>query len=263
MLGAIIGDVVGSRYEVFNAKTYDFNLYSKISRFTDDTALTIATIKCLLEENNDFGKYYRIYCLKNPIRGYGRKFLLWSLFNKKTPNNSFGNGSAMRVSPIAYISDNLEEVLKITEKSCVSTHNHLEAIKGSKAIVTCIFLARKNKSKKEIKSFIEKEYGYDLSKTIEEYHNKYKSDATCQNSVPQAIVAFLDSKDFISCLRNAIYIGGDSDTVACMACGIAEAFYNEIPNELVEFTLSKLKKEHITLLIQFYFKYAEDINYLN
>ncbi|AUM93864.1 TPA: ADP-ribosylglycohydrolase family protein [Clostridium botulinum] len=254
MIGSIIGDIVGSSYELMNTNKKDFNLYRKISRFTDDTVLTISTADCLLREGN-FKDFYRTHTLKYPLRGYGSKFLVWAYFNKKNPNYSFGNGGAMRVAPIAYIFNDLYTVLEITEKSCIATHNHPEGIKGAKAIAACIYLARQDCSKEEIKQYIENEYKYNLNISVEEFHSKYRSNATCQNSIPQAIVAFLESTDFESCLRNAIYIGGDSDTVSCMACGIAEAYYKEIPYDIFEFCFRKLNNNQKSIIKDFYNKY--------
>lgn len=161
MIGAIAGDIIGSVYEFINTKNKNFKLFTPLSRYTDDTVLTIATADCILHDG-DFAEYYRKYCIHNPFRGYGSRFLLWSLLNRKEPYNSMGNGSAMRVSPIGYKAKSLEEAMSLAKASASVTHNHTEGIKGAQAIVAAVYLSNHNCSKKEIKEFIEKEFGYDL-----------------------------------------------------------------------------------------------------
>lgn len=256
LLGAISGDIIGSTYEILNTNRKDFNLFRPFSRYTDDTVLTIATADCLLSEG-DFSEFYKRYCRQNLGRGYGGRFLGWSLSTKKEPYNSLGNGSAMRVSPIAYVASSLEEALYLAKESAIVTHNHPEGIKGAQAIATSMYLAYKNVSKENIKEYIENEFKYEIL-TLDEFTKKGKPDTTCQNNVPQAISAFLESDDFETCIRNAISLGGDSDTVACMAGGIGEAFYKEIPEKILNNTYKKLNTKFIKIIDEFSSKYNND-----
>lgn len=255
MLGAIIGDIVGSIYEWNNIKTKDFQLFKDECFFTDDTVMTIAVAEGLMNggTKNDFieamKKYGRLY----PDAGYGSSFEDWIFSDSKSPYNSFGNGSAMRVSSIGWAFDNLLEVEKYAEISSSVTHNHPEGIKGAKATAACIFLARKGKSKDEIKNYIESKYGYNLSRSLNEIRENYCFNETCQETVPEAIIAFLESRDFEDAIRNAISLGGDSDTLAAITGSIAEAFYS-IPEEIVKKALSKLDKQLIKIYIDFYEK---------
>lgn len=254
IIGAIAGDIIGSIYEWKNIKSTDFPLFNDKCIFTDDTVLTIAITDCILH-NKDFSKTIKEYGLKYIDVGYGSRFKKWLLNDSLEPYNSFGNGSAMRVSPVGFWCDMIEDVMKLAEKTSIVTHNHIEGIKGSQAIATAIFLARNGYSKKEIKLFIEQRFKYNLNFTLDEIRPNYQFEVSSQKSVPQAIVAFLESSDFESALRLAISIGGDSDTLACMTGGIASAFYNEIPNEIVEFIFSKLPIEFIDIVLSFNNKY--------
>lgn len=241
MLGAIIGDIVGSRFEGTNFKKFDFDLFNERCTFTDDTICTIATADWLLNEEQSVDSYISIlrkWCRKYPQRGYGFMFKKWLCQQDPKPYSSFGNGSAMRVSPIGWRFNSLEETLKYAEMSACVSHNHPEGVKGAKAIASAIFLARTSSAKKEIKLYIEREFGYDLSRTCEQIRPTYSFDATCPGSVPEAILAFMDGENFEDVLRLAISLGGDSDTLACMAGGIAEAFYginDSIRNEALTF----------------------------
>ncbi|MEZ4847599.1 MAG: ADP-ribosylglycohydrolase family protein [Bacteroidia bacterium] len=250
MLGAIIGDVIGSRFEKENIKSKTFELFTKDSRYTDDTVLTIATADKLIN-GGDYAQLYRKYAQKHPLAGFGGTFRKWMTGIIDGPYNSWGNGSAMRVSPVGYAFDTEEEVLEEAKISASVTHNHSEGIKGAQAVAMAIFVARKGQSKPEIKTYIEQTFQYDLSQTIEEIRPEYKFDVSCQGSVPQAIIAFLESTDFEDAIRTAISIGGDSDTIACISGAIAEAFYGGIPEELVEQTLARLPKSFKKIIEDF------------
>lgn len=246
MLGAIIGDVVGSLYEFKSDKTKDFPLLAQGSRLTDNSIMTIAVgYACAdsdLNNEKDFKSsvawYMRRIGRQYPDAGYGGMFARWLMSDIMPPYNSFGNGSAMRVSPVAWVARSLEEAEKLAKWSAEVTHNHPEGIKGAQAIASAIFLAREGKSKSEIKEYIEKNY-YSLDFTLDEIRPSYKFDVTCQGSVPQAIQCFLESTDFEDAIRNAISLGGDGDTQAAMAGAIAEAFYG-IPENIKQMIMEKI-----------------------
>ena len=254
MLGAIIGDIIGSVYERESFKSIDFELFTKDSCFTDDTALTIATAECI-QKKGEYTEFYQTYGKKYPGVGYGGTFMNWIFSENPQPYNSWGNGSAMRVSPIGYMFDNLEETLMEAEKSAAVTHNHPEGIKGAQAIATAIFLAREGRSKLEIKEYIEKQFGYDLKRKIDEIRPSYKFDVSCQGSVPESIIAFMESTDFESAIRLAISLGGDADTMAAMAGSIAEPFYDEIPKFMIKECKNRLPDEFLKVIADFYDKY--------
>ena len=239
MFGAIIGDIVGSRFEWHNIKTKDFELFHKDCEFTDDSVMTIAIAKALHEskKNNyqdlesqldywmhEIGKRY-------PNCGFGGNFYRWIMNDKHEAYNSYGNGSAMRTSECGYIAESLEEAIMLAERCAAITHNHPEGIKGAKATTACIYLAREGKSKEEIREYINNNF-YTLDFNLDEIRPSYRFDVSCQGSVPQAIEAFLESESFIDAIRNAISIGGDSDTIAAITGGIAEAYYG-IEQELI------------------------------
>ena len=252
MIGAIIGDIIGSTYEfenIINSK--DFNLFTRASSFTDDTVMTIAVGQALvntykekdiikiqqelIKQMQSFGYSYPSFY---PNLGYGARFKYWLTEKNPEPYNSFGNGSGMRVSSVAWLYDNLEDINKYAEITASVSHNHPEGIKGACAIASAIYLARQNKSKEEIKKYIEGKFKYTFE-AISEIRKWHTFDETCQVTVPIAIQAFLEGKDFEDVLINAIYAGGDTDTIACMACSIAEAYY-EIPDKFLEFCYSKI-----------------------
>jgi len=259
MIGAISGDIIGSVYEWNNIKTTEFSLLSDDIFFTDDTVLTIATADCILNKK-DFAAIYRSYCLKYPGRGYGGSFLNWAESGSSLPYGSWGNGSAMRVSPIGFAFDEIEKVLEIAEKSAIVTHNHPEGIKGAKSVAAAVFLAKQGKSREEIKSFIEDEFRYDLSESIDSIREWYSFDVSCQGSVPQAIRAFYESENFEDAIRKAISIGGDSDTIACITGGIAEAFYKVIPEKIKIAVFKVIDSDMKKIIYDFYHNYFPDIN---
>jgi ADP-ribosylglycohydrolase len=233
MIGAVIGDIIGSRLEKNNIKRKDFDFFTKESRFTDDTVLTIAIADCILN-SKDYEKTVKNYGRAYPFAGYGGTFKKWLGGIIKGPYNSWGNGSAMRVSPVGFAFEEEEKVLEEAKKSAEITHNHIEGIKGAQAIAMAVFLGRKGKSKDEIKAYTEQKFGYDLNRTIDEIRPDYKFDVSCQGSVPESIIAFLESENFEDAIRNAISIGGDSDTIASMTGAISEAYYKSVPDELIE-----------------------------
>lgn len=250
MIGAIIGDIIGSVYEWRPVKSTEFSLYQKESRFTDDTVLTIATAESILRKI-DFAENYKRWALKYPKAGYGKIFMDWTNSDSLLPYNSWGNGSAMRISPVGFAFDKIDDVFLTAENSAKVTHNHPEGIKGAQTVASAIFLARQNSSKEEIKNFIENNFGYDLSRNLDEIRPKYKFDVSCQGSVPESIISFLESVDYESAVKNAVSLGGDSDTMACIAGGIAQAYYKKIDRKLIDFAFSKLSQEMIVIINEF------------
>ena len=252
MLGAITGDVVGSIYEGQSIKTKNFELFNPRRYFTDDTVLTIAVADTLLTSGNYAEKlkeYYRLY----PNAGYGKSFQVWGMSDNVEPYNSWGNGSAMRVSPIGFAFDDLDTVLQEAKRSADVTHNHPEGIKGAQATASAIFLARKGYSKSEIKSYVETTFKYNLNQQLDQI---LPATVSCQGSVPQAMIAFLESIDFEDAIRNAIFIGGDSDTLACITGGIAQAFYGGVPQEIAQQTMRILEQHLGAIANTFNSKYS-------
>ena len=273
MLGAIIGDTVGSVYEFHNTKDYDFTLFNAESGYTDDSVMTMAVARWLLTDSEhtyqkleDTMVEFAEQC-PCPMGGYGTGFYYWLFhpeglypFNDqygtspyesatgRHPYGSWGNGSAMRASAVGWFFDTLEETERVAAISAAITHNHPEGIKGAQATAAAIFLARNGKTKEEIRDYIEKTYGYDLHKTWEYWHPIYDWEDSCQGTVPQAMIAFLDSTDFEDAIRKAVSLGGDSDTLACITGSIAEAFYKEIPKEMADRVQTLLPQEFADLL---------------
>ena len=252
MLGAIIGDTVGSVYEFNNIKTTHFPLFDPRCNYTDDSILTMAVAQWLLTDPQhgmdtletiflDFAKKYPC-----PMGGYGGGFSHWlfhpekltdydgneELQGKRHPYNSYGNGAAMRCSANGWMFDTLEKTERVAGLSAAITHNHPEGIKGAQSTSAAIFMARHGASKEEIRNYISAKYGYNLNRTCDEIRPVYDWDSSCQGTVPEAMVAFFDSTDFESAIRLAVSLGGDSDTLACITGGIAEAYYKFIPDEV-------------------------------
>ncbi len=250
IIGAVIGDVIGSVFEWNNIKKTDFDLFNPKCDFTDDTVLTIAVADCILNKK-DFAKTIWEYGRKYRGRGYGGSFRNWLQEDDLKPYGSFGNGSAMRASAVGFAYNDIETIMEVAKQSAEVTHNHPEGIKGAQATATSIFLSRQGKSKQEIKDYITHTFDYNLDFTLDEIRPTYKFDVTCQGSVPQAIVAFLESSDFENAIRLAISIGGDSDTIACITGGIASAFYKQIPTEIMNFVVDKLPNEYIEIMNKF------------
>ena len=240
MLGALVGDIVGSVYEWRNIKTTDFPLFSEESWVTDDSVMTIAVAHTLLDAFDgqsisqaklvqNMQAYGRLY----PDAGYGGRFYCWLKSRYPKPYGSYGNGSAMRVSPVAWAAKSLEDAERLAAATAEVTHDHPEGIKGAQAVAACIFMARQGAANDEIRRYIEDTYAYDLGFKLDDIRPSYEFDVSCQGSVPQAIVAFLESADFEDAIRRAVSIGGDSDTIAAITGSIAQARYG-IPAEIAE-----------------------------
>ena len=249
MYGAILGDIIGSPYEFDdnNIKTKEFPLFRFDSEFTDDSVMTIAVADALLrirtehdehideDDREAKDRFIMTQSLKRwgntyPDAGYGVRFIKW-LRSGEGPYGSYGNGSAMRVSPAGWLYGSMEETMQMAELSAVVTHDHPEGIKGAKAVASAIYLARTGASKSEIKTYIESEFGYDLSRTCDEIRPSYHHVETCQATVPEAVTAFLEGQDFEDVIRTAVSLGGDCDTLTCIAGSMAEAFYG-VPDDL-------------------------------
>lgn len=245
MLGAIIGDIIGSVYEWHNVKTQDFPLFTRESRFTDDSVMTVATAEAILNSRAEkmpfprsygyaklYAGQYKIYGHRYPDCGYGAMFQAWCALPELTVNRSFGNGAAMRVSPIGMAFGTLDEVVNQAKYTTMYTHRHSESVKGACAVAAAVFLAKSGNTKDEIKEFIEKTFGYTLGTPLSMIRPHYRFDSSCRGSVPQAIRAFLESEDYLDAITKAISIGGDSDTIAAITGGISEAYYKEIPEKI-------------------------------
>ena len=261
LYGAIIGDIVGSRFEGRGKKIKkkDFEFFSPDCRFTDDTVMTVAVADAILktgdeddgrilfknvaESMQNFGKKY-------PHAGYGGRFKEWIYSDKPKPYGSFGNGSAMRVSAAGWVSESVFKTREVARQTARPTHNHYEGVKGAMAVASAIFLARQGKSKDEIKNYIETEFDYNLSRKLDDIRPTYHFDVTCQGSVPEAIIAFLESTDFEDAVRNAVSLGGDSDTQAAITGSIAEAFYG-IPEDLIANCREYLPSDILKVVEQF------------
>ncbi len=228
MIGAIAGDIIGSIYEWHNIKSKDFELFSDKCFFTDDSVLTIALADSILTGSRYAENLRRFWGLYQG-RGYGGSFISWARNPLAGPYNSWGNGAAMRISPVGYAYNDLATVMKKAKEFTEITHNHPEGIKGAQATAAAIFLARTGKSKTEIRDFIAKKFKYDLSMHVDEIRPNYKFDVSCQGTVPQALRAFIDSTDFEDAIRTAVSLGGDSDTLTCINGGVAQAFYDGVP----------------------------------
>ena len=239
MLGAIAGDIIGSVHEGTGTKTREFPLFHRLARFTDDTVLTVAVADRLLN-GGDYVDRFHDYFHTWPNAGFGGMFYQWAAARFRDPYYSFGNGAAMRVSPVGFARDTLDEVLAEAKASAEVTHDHPEGIRGAQATAAAIFLARSGHSKEDIREQIAQRFGYDLERTLAEIRPHYRFDVTCQGSVPESIIAFLESDDYEDAIRNAISLGGDADTMACITGGIAEAAYGGVPQDIADEALERL-----------------------
>jgi ADP-ribosylglycohydrolase len=251
MLGAIAGDVIGSVYEFAGLKAYNFPLFTEDSTFTDDTVLTIAVADAFINKLA-IPQTLKDYARRYPDRGYGGSFQRWVHSESLAPYNSWGNGSAMRTSAIGFLVADETDLLASARDYAAVTHDHPEGIKGAQAAAYAIFLARNGNTKEDIRKEITTWFGYDLSSTVDEIRPAYRFNESCQDTVPQAIIAFLDSQDFESAIRNAVSLGGDADTLACITGGIAEAFYGLVPDHIARETYRRLPDEFIKLLDKFF-----------
>jgi ADP-ribosylglycohydrolase len=254
MLGAIAGDIIGSVYEADNIKTPHFHpLFDDFARRTDDTVLTVAVAEWLLS-GSDLVDTFKSYFRRYPNVGYGGTFIRWCMSLSRKPYNSWGNGSAMRVSPVGWAFDSLEETLDWARRSAEVTHNHPEGIKGAQATAAAIFLARTGASKAVIHNTLERTFGYDLTRSLDMIRPTYQFDVSCQGSVPEAIIAFLESEGFEDAVRKAVSLGGDSDTIACIAGGIAGAAYG-VPLEIRTEVLERLDDPLLNVIEKFEKRY--------
>jgi ADP-ribosylglycohydrolase len=255
MLGAIAGDIIGSVHEFRPIKSTDFPLFTPDSRFTDDTVLSVAVADCLLNRAGYVDKFHE-YTRAYSNRSYGLNFYHWVHSGNRLPYNSWGNGSAMRVGPVAYAFETLEQALHEAKASAEVTHNHPEGIRGAIAVTMATFMARHGKSKAEIRRTIQEEVGYDLSRTTETIRETYQFDESCQQTVPEAITAFLDSTDYENAIRLAISLGGDADTLACITGGITAAFYGGVPDHIASEALARLDDRLLGVIRQFNERYG-------
>ncbi len=231
MLGAIAGDIIGSVYEAAPMKSEDFPLFVRGCCFTDDTVLSVAIADAILSGApyaDKLREYYRYYS----HAGYGGLFTSWARSPDRGPYNSWGNGSAMRVGPVGFAFDSLDETLDEARRTAEVTHNHPEGIKGAQAVAAAVFLARSGAGKPRIKEYVESRFRYDLSESVETIREYYSFDVSCAGSVPQALSAFLESNDFEDAIRKAVSLGGDSDTQACIAGAVAETHYGGVPEHI-------------------------------
>lgn len=259
LLGGIAGDIIGSIYEFNPVRFKDFELFKSNSTYTDDTVMTIANAEWLLSKGV-LMDIMRKYGHKYPGAGYGGMFYDWLKSRCPKPYNSFGNGSAMRVSPVGWAFETLEETLEAAKQSAEITHNHPEGIKEAQATAACIFMARTGKSKQEIKEYVETKFGYDLSRTCNEIRPTYQFNESCQDTVPESIIAFLESTDFESAIRLTVSLGGDADTMGAITGAIAEAYYNVIPEHIKNEVLKRLPEEFINVLGEFYNRFISKEN---
>jgi ADP-ribosylglycohydrolase len=254
MIGAIAGDIIGSVYEWENIKTKQFELFSPDCFFTDDTILSVALAESILTGAN-YASLMRSYYRRYPDAAYGARFRGWAQSHEAQPYNSWGNGAAMRISPVGFAFDTLDEVLVQATKYTAVTHNHPEGIKGAQSVAAAIFLARAGNTKDDIRRYTVANFNYDLSRSVDEIRPAYEFDESCQGTVPEAIVCFLESTDFEDAIRNAISLGGDSDTLACIAGGIAQAFYG-VPASIADRAMSILDEDLRSVTTRFMGRYC-------
>lgn len=258
LYGAILGDIIGSRFEFDRGPwTKDFELFTDESHFTDDTVMTVAVANALLRFGEDSEILKRALPIimfywadKYPNAGYGAMFRYWLNQDDPKPYYSFGNGSAMRVSPVGWMYPTLNKTMEMARVTAEVSHNHPEGIKGAECTASVIFLARKGYEKRRIKDFVESEFGYDLSKSVEQLQSEHKHDESCMDSMPKALIAFFEGKDFEDVIRNAVSMGGDADTIAAIAGSMAEAFYG-IPNNLVDECKARVPEDIMNIIQSF------------
>ena len=258
MLGAIAGDIIGSVYEFNAVKHKDFPLFTAKSAFTDDTILSVAVAEAILEDR-PYGETIKQYAqaYPNPVGSYGARFQQWATSSTLEPYNSWGNGSAMRVSAVGFAFDEMDEVLEVAKQTAEVTHNHPDGIKGAQATAAAILLAKKGERKPAIKDFVEARFGYDLGRSLAEIRPTYQFNESCQQTVPESIIAFLESTDFEDAIRNTISLGGDTDTMGSITGGIAEAFYGGVPDEIVQEVLIRLDAPLKKMTLRFCDRYTQ------
>lgn len=263
MLGAVVGDIIGSVYEFVNMKEYNFKMLPSGSRFTDDTVMTIAvahwlandidrghTKERLISIMKEFGRKY-------PFAGYGSSFNSWLWSENPRPYNSWGNGAAMRVSPVGLYAETLDEALELAKRTAEVSHNHPEGIKGAQAVAAAVWMAIHRHTKDEIRDYITEKFNYDLTRTVDEIRPTYQWDVSCQGSVPESIICFLEGNDFVDVVRRAVSLGGDADTMACIAGSIAACIYpipKEISDKCMELLPAELQNEFKAFMRLVWFK---------
>jgi ADP-ribosylglycohydrolase len=250
MFGAIAGDVIGSRYEWNRTKSPDFELFFEETTYTDDTVLTVAVAKALLDDL-DYADTLRHFGRRYRGRGYGAMFAAWLESPEAGPYNSWGNGSAMRASPAGFARNSVEDVLDEARRTAEVTHDHPEGIKGAQATALAIYLARTGVSKDDIRRVIGRRFEYDLGRTVDEMRPTYDFNESCQGTVPESIICFLESTDYESAIRLAVSMGGDADTMACITGGVAQAFYGEIPDRITREVERRLPDEFLEIVGRF------------
>lgn len=254
MLGAIAGDIIGSAHEFGLTKTKDFPLFGPRCAFTDDTVMTVAIAQAILTDGDyrraalDFGRRY-------PGRGYGGSFRQWLAAADPQPYGSYGNGAAMRASPVGFAFSSVDEVLREAARSAAFSHDHPEGVKGAQAAALAVFLARTERDKALVKAEIASRFSYDLDRTVDGIRPAYRHVESCQETVPEAVISFLESTSYEDVVRNAVSLGGDADTLACIAGGIAEAFYGPLPPEIVSEVREVLTPELRDIVDRFYQQY--------
>lgn len=254
MFGAIVGDIAGSTYERSNFKFESCNIFAEGSCATDDSVLTLATADRFIF-GGSYTDVYRQFGRNYPHAGYGGSFRQWLRSDDPKPYGSWGNGSAMRVSPVGWVAKDLEWALEEARRSAEVTHNHPNGIKGAQAVAAGIFMARFGHTKDEIRRFISERFSYDLNRTVDEVRPGYIFEVSCEYSVPEAVIAFLDSRNFEDAIRKAISLGGDSDTIACIAGSLAHAFYGKIPEWMVDYCVGVLDPAQRSIIDDFWVKY--------
>ena len=255
MLGAIAGDMIGVPWEALGEKRYDFALFTEFSRFSDDTVMTLAVAHALLEKC-DYAQTMREFGRRYPAIGYGAHFERWLYDDSMGPYNSYGNGGAMRAGPIGFAARSAEEALAEAARCAAPTHSHPEGIKGAQAVSLAVFLARSGASKPRIRSEIATRLGYDLDRTVAAIRPEYTFDVAAERSVPEALICFLDAPDFEGAVRNAISLGGDADTMACIAGAIAEAHWGDVPEPIATEVRKRLPEELLGILERFYIRFG-------
>ena len=250
LMGAISGDVIGSVHEFSNQKSTGFPLFSPYSHFTDDSVLTLAVAEAILD-GRSYAECLLQFARRYPHSGYGGGFMRWMLSEHQQPYNSYGNGSAMRVSAVGWAFDTEEKVLAEAKASAEVTHNHPEGIKGAQAVALAILRLRKGSGKEDVRAETEKLFGYDLHQTVDGIRPGYSFDETCQGTVPQAMVAFLDSNDFEDAIRKAVSLGGDADTLGAITGSLAEAYYGGVPQEIVSVVWKRVSDELREIIVKF------------
>lgn len=250
MMGAIAGDVIGSTREFDGLKDKQWPLFERVSCFTDDSLLTVEVARWLMDGGDLVDLFHE--CVRaNPDGGWGGMFEAWATARRREPYNSFGNGSAMRVSPVGWVFDSEQDVLEHAERSAAVTHNHPEGIKGAQAVALAVYMARTGAAKDDIRRAMSARFRYAVHLALSEVRRTHSFDETCQGSVPEALIAFLESEDWEDAVRNAISLGGDADTQACIAGAIAEAFYGGVPDAIREQTTARLTPSMLGVVDRF------------